>query len=199
MKRAMTCLVLFAFQSAPLTAAIIDISLDATGTYVDGELRQFELDLSQTFTAIESMTMIWSGEVSPETYTECGGGGGTVLPGGFIANIHYGNKHIAQAVSDTSNIPWDLFLPEPLEMYPFDSLSPFSYPNNGELRLLEGPLTINIYPTGIGILLAIYCPLDRADGRIDSAVLRVEGTLIPEPATLTLLAAGFLLTRRRYR
>ena len=178
-------------------AAVVPIPLDCSGTYVDGAEWSTELNLNEQFSQINSLSIQWSGSVTSETYYAISGPHtpSVVRPGAFIANLSKSNPDsgIGQAVSDQSQS--DLYFNNPLE--PFSGTDAITISSSKLHYLLEGPVTLSISPGGIGIILGIYAPYDASDGVIDSAVLLVDGTLIPEPATIILLGLGGLILKRR--
>ncbi len=171
MQRIIGSIILVMGLSGIARGVTVEIPLDVTGMYRDGALREVEIDFSEMFTEIESMSLEWSGAITAEVYTLCGNYEPSLaLPGGFIANVHYGQSHVAQAISDTGGV---YIYPD---MEPFGCVSEFTFLRNRKDHLLDGPVVLRVFPTGIGTIIAIYCPFDEADGVLDTAVLQVEGT-----------------------
>jgi len=144
-----------------------------------------DFDLGVTFTEISHVYIDWSGEITAELVAPCGSPPDTPahpLDGLFVATLYEPDPHdyfgraYAQAGQATS--------PDP---EPFELRSAFT--DEGWSVLLDGRGAIEISLHIISRPLYL-CTVEYPCGQLDSATLVLEGTVIPEPATILLLAIG---------
>ncbi len=193
--RATVCSLLFclvACASSGAVAATYQLRVPCEGDYTSGDLRRFLVDFGTSFAGIQSLTMVWEGEVTPGLWSDLLWGS-EPDPGGFVA-VFYRN---GGTISD-----WAKQCQTPLYGY-----YTFPYPEHfvvaTEFESLRGYDSWDFLLDGVAFMevcmqhtyhIAIttnettgsYAPT----GTIYSANLILNATPVPEPATaLPLLCA----------
>lgn len=172
-------------------AVIVELPLDAAGVYTGGlDYWEADFDLGVTFSEISNVYIDWSGEIMAATKIDSPGD--TPVPidldimAGFGGDAtHYAFEHAGKAT-----------YPQP---EPFAEISEFMLSGLDTWDdLLDGKGTMFIYAS-YPIIPGSY--VDFGYVQLDNATFIVDGTVIPEPATITLfvLGAAFIgQSRRRY-
>jgi len=163
-------------------ATIIELPFECEGDYLFHETWTASFDVGVEFAEISNVYLDWSGEITAFQ------GMRGIYASQFVASLYesdpynyYARAYVAGGVPTYPN-------PEP-----FDLASQLDA--DDWIKLLDGQSNIEIW---FGDTIH---PLDSVvsagTGRLDSAILVIEGTVIPEPATLFLLALGAILVRRK--
>jgi hypothetical protein len=163
-------------------ATIIELPLECEGEYLFHETWTASFDVGVEFAEISSIYMDWSGEITASQ--------GMLFPIAFqfVASLYesdpynyYARAYVAGGVPTYPN-------PEP-----FDLASQFDA--DYWIKLLDGQSNIEIwFGDTIHLLDSV---VSAGTGRLDSATLVIEGTVIPEPCTLCLFALGAVLLKRK--
>jgi hypothetical protein len=167
---------------------VVELPLDAGGYYdVNTPAWTYDFDLGVSFSEISHAYIDWSGEITgllEEMY-----GKTRSVDGGLIAFIGpYPPPPMAGVWAGASTYP----SPES-----FDVQSEFG--DGGTWNdLLDGKETISIYYPKSETIPEIHV-IDWGSATLNDATLVVEGTIIPEPSTLTILGLGFVsIIRQRH-
>jgi len=172
-------------------ATIVELPLDCAGEYGLGtETWRLDFDLGVEFTEISRVYMDWSGEATGGLYLDF-----------YSTDPHPVDSGIYAAMGSSSSLYWSEVWagaathPEP-EF--FAVLSDFEHaPGLNWSNLLDGRDEIRINSQG---LYGTGSYVEVGSVMLTSATLVVEGTLVPEPATVALLGlGGVLLAVRRRR
>ena len=174
-------------------AVIVELPLDgAVGTYQGPGPSYWEtnFDLGVTFSQITNVHIDWSGEIMAPTVTDTPGGTPVPIELGIIAGLTgspYSRFAIWRGGEDTYPAA-----------EPFAELSRFTLEGTANWNdLLDGTGRILIAPD---YLITPGQYVDHGYIQLDSATLVIDGTLVPEPATIALLMYGSILaTRKRHR
>jgi hypothetical protein len=148
----------------------------------DSSYWQTDFDLGVEFVEISTVYMDWSGEIRGQEIMY-----GGPIDSQFVATLYelephnYFGRAYVQAGADT--------YPDP---EPFELQSVFT--NDDWSALLDGKARIEIW-FGDTIHLFSLVSLSVPRGELDSVILVVGGTVIPEPATLLLLTMGLVWVR----
>jgi len=179
-KLLVTVLILWVSQIAG--SAIVQFPLACEGEYPRQPWKA-HFDIETTFIEISNVYIDWSGEITAELVVPCGSPPETPiqsLDGLFMATLyetrHFGRAYV-QGGGSTS--------PEP---EPFSLRSEFT--GFDWSSLLDGEANIEIWIGGV-IRPLYLCTVEPPEGKIDSAVLVIDG-IVPEPSTLLLLFFGAL-------
>jgi hypothetical protein len=163
-----------------------------TGFDINSPYWQTDFDLGVTFSEISHVYIDWSGaitaallqSVDPRTYEPIGEPG--PIDVGVYASLRYPRRTTVWAGGAT--------YPNP---EPFDCLSEFELLGNTTWSdLLDGQGTITVDYTEYIVLYGNYVEHGSID--LDSATLMVDGTIVPEPASILLLIIGALGLRSKY-
>lgn len=170
-------------------ADIVELPLAAEGRYdVNSPSWEMDFDLGVTFTEISNVYMDWSGEITADLVIDSSPGSDPFpIDAGICAYL--------------GPNPWPrgAWIYGGAETYPepelFDYRSEFALPGATTWSdLLDGQGRIRIYLTGLfGPPGVSWLEFGYAD--LHSATLVVEGTIVPEPATILLLVAGIIGVR----
>jgi hypothetical protein len=148
---------------------------------------QANFDLGVTFTQISHVYIDWSGGITGGLSTYMGSGVSAPFDEGVNAILWASpNWRRAKVYGGHATYP---------DPEPFNQLSEFVSGSMPWSELFDGQGTIEIGRIAIMTIPEISI-LQRGSVTLNSATLVVDGTLIPEPATLFLLGIGGLLLRR---
>ena len=162
-------------------AVIIELPLECEGEYGFHDTWITAFDLGVEFTEISSIYIDWSGEITAFQ------GMYGIYASQFVASLYESEPHNyfarAYMAGGTTTYP---------NSEPFDLQSQFT---DDWTMLLDGQSNIKIW---FGDTIhPLGSVVSAGTGRLDSATLIIEGTIIPEPVTVSLLALGIVLLRRR--
>lgn len=186
-----TALILWISQTA--SSAIVELPLACEGEYSNLQTWQINFDIGTTFIEISNVYIDWSGEITAELVVPCGSPPGTPtqpLDGLFTATLYetdpddYFGRACVQGGAVTSPVPEPFLLQSEFDEIDWSAL-------------LDGEASIEIWFGGISRPVW-YCTVEPPEGKIDSAVLVIDG-IVPEPSTLSLMFIGLLITRKRDR
>ncbi len=175
----------------PVSTVTIKLPLGAEGRYdVNSPYWQTDFDLGVTFTEISHVYMDWSGTITGELTNWSGTitgelttsgrpdpGNTTPLDAQFVAKLYELHPHNYFGWADVRGGAGTYPGPEP-----FDLLSEFT--DEGWSALLDGRGSIEIWFGGIARPGGFT--VEYPSGQLDSATLVVEGTIVPEPASIFL-------------
>jgi hypothetical protein len=163
-------------------AIIIELPLECEGEYGFYDTWTADFDLGVEFIEISSVCMDWSGEITASQ------GMWNLIAFQFVASLYESDPHDYYARTYVAGGKTTYPNPEP-----FDLLSQFE--DEDWIMLLDGQSNIEIW---FGDTIHLLDSVTSAGtGSLDSATLVIEGTIIPEPATLSLLALGAILAGRK--
>lgn len=172
-------------------AALVEYDLNCAGSYAENQIWTVDFDIGTAFYEISNIYIDLSGSIYASAYF--------ILPSGPIeACDAYFRPQLYELSSSTSlgfayvfGGQSSLPSPETFDLQLQFDVSDFS-------PLLDGIGTIKIgfhptYPTE----MVLSEKIADASGQLDPAKLIFDGTIIPEPATLLLLAFGALMLRKK--
>lgn len=184
--------ILFGITTA--NAAIVEFPLTCEGFYdLNSPYWHSSFDLGVSFTEITDIYIEWSGTITAELVGIIG------IPGSFPHDATFEASLYGLELDPYYYTGWadvcggKATYPEP---EPFDVQSPFT--DEGWSMLLEGRGHVEVL-LGDALLPTVSYIIEYPSGYIYSATLVFEGTLVPEPATVLLLALGGLVLIRRRR
>jgi len=173
-------------------ATIIELPLDCAGIYSVGNSWETDFDLDVEFIQIDSVSIQWSGEIT---------GGRSVyisnpndpfpVDVGILAN--FGKNPTTRSIKVTGGA---LSYPDPVSFNCIGEIQLFG--NSTWSDLLDGIGHIQVYYVN-SVIIDGYS-IEYGTVTLNNATLIVDGTLVPEPASLFLLAfgaGGFLLRNKR--
>ncbi|MHC4736148.1 MAG: PEP-CTERM sorting domain-containing protein [Planctomycetota bacterium] len=172
-------------------ADIVELPLGADGRYdVNSEPWEMDFDLGVTFTDISHVYIDWSGEIMAGLAVDPMRPGPQPFPldVGLLASL---GRNPGSRITDVYG--GEATYPEPEG---FDSRSEFELSwSTTWSDLLDGQGTIAIDYTVLGGPYVAYVESGFVD--LSSVTLVVEGTPVPEPATLFLVAFGAVMMRKK--
>jgi hypothetical protein len=202
MKRAVCACVIFSVLMVVATcaqAATYTYTLSGSaGTYGPGASRAFSVDFGHSFSSIQSMSIVWSGSVTPGYYqfydlntNSIRSGPWTGQFGAYITELGL-IKHAATTDYGESTYP---------SSESFDVTSSFTAQGSWA-QLLDGKTTMGIEFDPIILGNPGPGTFDAPSGYLNGATLVLQATAVPEPTSaLAILcgfgAAGSLLRRKR--
>jgi hypothetical protein len=164
-------------------ADIFQYVLDVEGSYGLFDSQIVEVDLGVSFLTITDISVAWSGEITGELSTW---GGDEYPSNGVFSLVLYETDPDVDSLAHTSIGGGLATYPEP---EPFDLVQKLR--NNGWDTFLDGVAVAKIsFNRGDRIGDFVVIP---SSGVLDSAELIVEGTVIPEPATILFFSTGSML------
>jgi hypothetical protein len=172
-------------------AAIVELPLAAEGRYdVNSGPWEMDFDLGVTFTEISYVYIDWSGEITAGLAVDPMRPGPQPFPLDVGISAYLGANpwpRLAAVYGGEATYP---------EPEGFDLQSEFGLPGATTWSdLLDGQGTIKIGHVVLGGPYLAYAEFGFVD--LSSATLIVEGTIVPEPATLFLLALGAVMMRKK--
>ncbi|MBW8040068.1 MAG: PEP-CTERM sorting domain-containing protein [Planctomycetes bacterium] len=167
-------------------ADIVELTLAAEGRYdVNSGPWEMDFDLGVTFTEISHVYMDWSGEITAGLAFDDTTPGPQPFPLDVGISAYLGPNPWPRL---TDVYGGEATYPEPEG---FDSRTEFGLPGSTTWSdLLDGHGTLQIDYAVLGGPYVIYVESGFVD--LNSATLIVEGTPVPEPATVIFLALGVL-------
>jgi hypothetical protein len=174
-----------------VNADIVELPLDCEGRYdVDSGPWEMGFDLGVTFTEITNVYIDWSGEIMAGLATDPMRPGPQPFPCDVGLLAYLGHNPYARL---TEVYGGEATYPEPEG---FNYLSEFELLGSTTWSdLLDGQGTIEIGHVVLGGPYLAYVEFGFVD--LSSATLVVEGTPVPEPATVYLFILGWVLLRKR--
>ena len=163
-------------------ATIVELPLDCAGTYCIGYSWEADFDLGVEFTDISSVSIEWSGEITGgrSVYTS---NPNDPFPVDVGLLAHFGKNPMTRSVKITGGA---ISYPDP---EPFNCISDVTlYGNTTWSDLLDGKGHIKMYYIN-SVIIDGYS-IEYGSVLINNATLIVDGTLVPEPATIIFLALG---------
>lgn len=173
-------------------ADIVQYDLNCAGSYAENQIWTADFDIGTAFYEISGIYIDFSGSINASAYL--------FLPSGPVESYDaYFNPQLYELSSSTSLGSASVFrgqssypAPEPFDLQLQFDVSDFS-------PLLDGTGTIKIgfHPT-FPVEMVLMEKIADASGQLNPAKLIFDGTIIPEPATLLLLAFGSLTLRKKH-
>ncbi|MHC4498056.1 MAG: PEP-CTERM sorting domain-containing protein [Planctomycetota bacterium] len=166
-------------------ADIVELPLACEGQYITGEWWEMDFDLGVTFTEISNVYIDWSGEIMAGLAYNYPSPGPQPFPCDVGLLAYLGHNPYARL---TEVYGGEATYPEPEG---FDSRIEFELLGATTWSdLLDGQGTIEIGYVVLGGPYLRY--VEPGYVELSSAILVVEGTPVPEPATVIFLALGVL-------
>jgi len=190
----MILLVFTLFEVGQMQADIVELPLACEGRYdPNSPVWKMDFDLGVPFTEISHVYMDWSGEIMAGLATDPTIPGPQQFPIEVGIHAYLGRNPGARFARVSGG---EATYPKPES---FDCRSEFQLRGKTTWSdLLDGQGTISIGYASLG--MGAGCPGSGYGGIIDfgfialnEAIMVVEGTPVPEPATILLLAAGIKL------
>jgi hypothetical protein len=173
----------------------IELPLNCAGAYdINTPFWTMDFDLGVTFSEISNIYVNWSGAITAEIAYESHNPNNTFpLPGEFLLRFY--NSH---PTGPFDYAPGYADMLKGVDTYPapepFDS-NTVPYFSSGYLsELLDGKASVSLLFNKSPRYEFTYT-LINPRGQLDSATLIFEGTIVPEPSTILLLAFGLIGVR----
>jgi len=170
------------------SAGIVELNLFDLGCPTefdfDSPYWRTDFDIGVTFAEITNVYINWSGEIEAELVGPCGPTGSCPLDALFVAWLYESNPqdYFGHTSIQTGEATWP-------QAEVFDIQSAFT--NEGWSMLLDGNSSIEIHLAGIYRPLYLHT-IAYPSGRLNSASLLFEGTVVPEPTVLLFLVIGIV-------
>jgi len=167
--------------AANLPATIIELPLNCAGTYDTGPGWSVDFDLGDEFTDISHVYIDWSGEITAARAVYYNNPNDSfIVPVGITT--HIGNppnwKH-TDFWGGESTYP---------NAQTFDVKSEYIYGKMPWSELYDGKGNMKIYYSAPGLMEGYI--IENGLVTLNNAKLIIDGTLVPEPTTIFLLAIG---------
>jgi hypothetical protein len=171
-------------------ADIVELTLDCTGVYdFNTAPWSTNFDLGVSFTEISHVYIDWAGDITGGLAVQAGSDPFPMVVG---TSASLGKNPGARITSVWGG---EVTYPDPEA---FDVQSEFELLGGSTWSdLLDGQGTISIYYEEVIILDGWYVEHGSVD--LTGATLVVDGTIVPEPSALLLLAAGAVYVRAKHR
>ncbi|MHC4364061.1 MAG: PEP-CTERM sorting domain-containing protein [Planctomycetota bacterium] len=174
-------------------AALIGCNLNSTGPYAENQVWTADFDLGVAFTEISSVYIDFCGSIGASAYMW--------LPSGPVES--YDAYFKPQLYELGSGTPLgSAYLYGGQGTYPapeaFDTQLPLAVSDFSPLLDGIGTIKIGFHPT-YPMETVLMEKVEDAFGHIDCATLVFDGTVVPEPTTVLLLAFGALALRKKHR
>lgn len=177
----MMMLSILMFIAGMANGAILELPLECEGEYGSGDTWTTNFDLGVEFTEISDVYVDWSGEItaSKDMYV--------IVAHQFVASLYEYEPH--DYFSRASVRGGVATYPDP---EPFDLSSAFT--DEDWTLLLDGQSSIQIW---FGDTPHAGSGGTEGTGTLNSATLVIEGTVVPEPASILLLLGGVAVMNKR--
>ena len=174
---------LLTLAASTARATIIEIPLDCDGQYDFLDTWSSSFDFGVSFSQINDIYIDWSGQIVGEEALNAG-----VIDAQFVATLYESDPQSYYARTHVYGGAATYPTPEPFNLQT-------SFTDEGWSEFYDGQGSIEIWFGGI------YRPLGEItvslpSGEMNFATLVIDGVIVPEPATLSLLAFGTLIYRR---
>ncbi len=184
--------------AAKANATIVEYNLSCEGSYTHGSNWTTDFDLGIIFSDISHIYLQWSGSITANEFEPIYSPIPLFEPyydGYFKARLYEFNFTTLLAERSVYGGADTAPNPEPFDLHSEFSMSDYS-------AFLDGVGSIQIrlgqkYPLAWYADIPIVRLVSSASGQLDPAKLIFDGTIIPEPATLLLLAFGTLMLRKK--
>jgi len=182
--------------SAGATGEVVSLPLNCSGFYdINTPAWTYDFDLGVTFSDITNVSIDWSGEITaglavqlnPQTFEPIG----DPFPNraGVYSSFYLpfrSNKVLGGAITYPNSES-------------FDTLSEISGIDWSDLLDGQGNINIGFTYYGSGVISLYTGWLEFGNVNLNDATLLVEGTIVPEPATLLFLSLGIFWIRAKRR
>ena len=174
-------------------ATIVEYPLNGLiGSYSSYDKQIINVDLGVTFSDISNISIDWSGDITAElTFSQfpLPDGRTYVTPGSFLISL-YKTSIVDDTFAQTFNDGGVDTYP-----YPESFVLVQDFSDYGWTYFYDGVAKLEISFSGGSSFPESY-PLEEASGNIDTAILIIYGTVIPEPSSLLIISIGALLIRK---